>query len=134
MHDVEKRLRLAAEPLQSAASAAAAAVDLMIKRLGLSQSQEDGGERTAAPPAGPGGRRTQPPPSTGDYPSRGHFKRELDELTTCRKEEDLTARQLRRIAELTELLDGDEAAMPWWHRAAQAGDDLAAATLAHLHI
>jgi hypothetical protein len=46
-----------------------------------------------------------------------------DELTTLLEQgAPYEPRQLRRIAELMELLYSDEKARPWWERASEAGD------------
>jgi hypothetical protein len=42
--------------------------------------------------------------------------------------------RLRRIAEIVELLDGEEAAYAWWRHAAQAGDEVAVAVVEDLHL
>ncbi|MFE9525152.1 hypothetical protein [Streptomyces sp. NPDC006631] len=49
----------------------------------------------------------------------GPFKAELDELLA---EPEPDPRQLRRIAELMEIVRGDAEAREWWERAAEAGD------------
>ncbi|MFF4542249.1 hypothetical protein [Streptomyces aureus] len=46
-------------------------------------------------------------------------RKELDTLLTRTRH---TPSELRRIAELTEIVDSDEAALYWWHEAAVAGD------------
>jgi hypothetical protein len=49
----------------------------------------------------------------------GPFRTELEELLAV---DDPEPRQLRRIAEVTEVVHGDDAACEWWVRAAAAGD------------
>ena len=91
------------------------------------------------PAGGPGGPAPDSRGAPGGYrctngsDERG-FRAELDQLLHGGEEREgegggVDAAGLRRIAELTELLDGRAAALPWWHRAAQAGDELAAAAL-----
>uniref|UniRef100_UPI003F494283 hypothetical protein n=1 Tax=Streptosporangium sp. CA-256172 TaxID=3240076 RepID=UPI003F494283 len=69
----------------------------------------------------------------GDQIPLAQFEEELSQLR--RKQ---LARQkggtseLRRIAELVELLEGEQAAIEWWYRAAHAGDPLAALTVQDL--
>ncbi|MET7937627.1 hypothetical protein [Streptomyces sp. NPDC005322] len=41
--------------------------------------------------------------------------------------------RLRRIAEIVELLDDEEAAYVWWRHAAEAGDPVAVAVVEELH-
>lgn len=48
------------------------------------------------------------------------------ELESLRAVEEPTPAQLRRIAELMEIVQGEGAAFPWWVRAAAAGDQDAA--------
>lgn len=62
-------------------------------------------------------------------PAREYSKLELEELLA---EDDPAPAELRRIAELTELLHSDEAAWPWWQRAARAKDPDAVAYLLEL--
>jgi hypothetical protein len=49
----------------------------------------------------------------------GPFRWELKELLAV---DEPDPRQLRRIAEVTEVVDGTDAAREWWVRAAAAGD------------
>ena len=126
MPDVEERLHQAAEPLRDGGLFDAAAVaDRMVKLLGLAQGPGTGGARCQAYSPALGGLRTASPLHT---PPDDQFRDELANLVE-KEVAELTARQLRRVAELTELLDGEDASLPWWRRAARAGDDLAAATL-----
>lgn len=47
------------------------------------------------------------------------------ELTALLELDSRTPGQLRKTAELTELLYTDEKARPWWERAKEAGDEAA---------
>ena len=135
MVDVTKRLLLAAESLKNEVSeseAATFAVRVLL-HLGITPDEEttaDQGNKCRsghmAAPA-PGGHTGD----TGHYPSTTYFRAELAEVQQQidergdEQDDDMSAR-LRRVAELVELLEGEEAALPWWNRAAQAGDHLAA--------
>lgn len=63
--------------------------------------------------------------------SREELLDELSEIT--RDDPVLEGARLRRIAEIVELLDGEEAAYAWWRHAAQAGDEVAVAVVEELH-
>ncbi|NUS86111.1 MAG: hypothetical protein HOY75_26160 [Streptomyces sp.] len=66
--------------------------------------------------------------------SREELLDELDELQEITRDDPgLEGARLRRIAEIVELLDGEEAAYAWWRHAAQAGDEVAVAVVAELH-
>ncbi|MEU6380065.1 hypothetical protein [Streptomyces sp. NPDC046909] len=134
--DAEKRLRLAAESLNREALGfdAEAFTHRVLGRLGIKPSDEgcagDSALRTGhTPVAGPerGGRRRKSDAEEARH--REFFELELEELrsnTTLHTE----PRVLRRIAELTELLNTGREARAWWYRAAQAGDQLAVLTVA----
>lgn len=57
------------------------------------------------------------------------FLEELEELLGL---DERPSHQLRRIAELTEIVYDDAEARPWWERAADAGDEDAVAYLQEL--
>jgi hypothetical protein len=59
-----------------------------------------------------------------EHPKEGDdVKERRDELTALLEQgAPYAPEQLRRIAELMELLYSDEKARPWWERAAEAGD------------
>ncbi|MGY0057450.1 hypothetical protein ACWY4P_12935 [Streptomyces sp. LZ34] len=63
--------------------------------------------------------------------SRAELLDELQEIT--RDDPGMEGARLRRIAEIVELLDGEEAAYAWWRHAAQAGDEVAVAVVEELH-
>ncbi|MER7788342.1 hypothetical protein [Streptomyces sp. NPDC097640] len=69
--------------------------------------------------------------SEEDGASREELLDELREIT--RNHEGKDGAGLRRIAEIVELLDGEEAAYAWWRHAAQAGDEVAVAVVEELH-
>ncbi|MBL1100741.1 hypothetical protein [Streptomyces coffeae] len=60
----------------------------------------------------------------------------LDELREISRDSDggKDGSRLRRIAEIVELLDGEEAACAWWRHAAQAGDAVALAVVEDIAI
>lgn len=134
--DVSKRLLLAAESLRRDVSESDvdAFTVTLLRSLGIASddeitAREKNNHRsglTAAP--APGGHRGD----TGHNPSTAHFRAELTELqlridpTTGGEETEGKPEEIRRVAELVELLEGEQAALLWWHRAAQAGDPLAA--------
>jgi hypothetical protein len=61
---------------------------------------------------------------------RARFQGELEELLGKERKEGLDGSGLRRVAELTELLQGEPDARIWWERAAAQGDVIAAQLLA----
>ncbi|MES4902871.1 MULTISPECIES: hypothetical protein [unclassified Streptomyces] len=64
-------------------------------------------------------------------PGREELLDELRQITRNRDGKDGAG--LRRIAEIVELLDGEEAAYAWWRHAARAGDEVAVAVVEELH-
>ncbi|MEU9792159.1 hypothetical protein AB0E27_16315 [Streptomyces sparsogenes] len=64
-------------------------------------------------------------------PGREELLDELKEIT--RDDPGMEGARLRRIAEIVELLDGEEAACAWWRHAARAGDEVAVAVVEELH-
>lgn len=153
MADVSERLRLAAGSLKKQAALSEASIDVLLARIGFVSERE-----AAAPQGNPsrGGQLAAPAPGgrhgdTGQEPPLAMFEAELAELMelldrgTPNGGESVEIRdtalsqaikpdQLRRVAELVELLDGEQAARTWWLRAANAGDRLAAMTCRDLGI
>lgn len=140
--DVTKRLLLAADSLHRGFpdSDAKAFTAALLRSIGIVQEEEIATRDTStcrsglrAAPA-PGSRSGE----TGRYPPKAHFRAELADLQQRVENHEggdealTTPEQIRRIAELVELLEGEPAALPWWHRAAQAGDSLAAAVIEEL--
>jgi hypothetical protein len=139
--DVSKRLLLAADSLHRyfPDSDAIALAAPLLRSLGIASGEEiatrDSSTRSGLRAAPAPGSRSG---GTGHYPPMAHFRAELAELRERTEsneggDEYLAEPELiRRIAELVELLEGEPAALPWWHRAALAGDPLAAAVIEDL--
>ena len=66
-------------------------------------------------------------------PTREELLDELQEIASAAAWKEDGSR-LRRVAEIVELLDGEEAAYAWWRHAAQAGDEVAVAVVEDLHL
>lgn len=131
--DVEQRLSLAADFLhrESVGWDADGFTERLMAAAGI-----------PTPPAEPDAPAATPPGPRGGYRQEGNgsdalasFRAELNQLLLREEraeggeEAEMERESVRRIAELTELLDGRPASLPWWHRAAQAGDELAAVAL-----
>lgn len=150
MADVSERLRLAAGSLKKQAALSEAFIDVLLARIGFVSERE-----AAAPQGNPsrGGLLAAPAPGgrngdTGQEPLLANFEAELAELmelldrdtpeggetANLAVSQAIRPDQLRRVAELTELLDGEQAAQTWWLRAANAGDSLARRTCRDLGI
>ena len=122
----ELLLRQAAARLRHDGDQIADAVaERVLASLATAEGRVAGGEPEEALSAGPGGLSTSSTSST-DTP-RDRHRRELS--TLLERKDSLGPEQLRRVAELTELFDGEQAAHPWWQAATDAGDDLAADVL-----
>lgn len=130
---VSERLRLAAGSLTKQTMHTEAFTDKLLAQLGIAavctgsapQGNHSRGGQLAAP--APGGLYGD---ESGHEPPLAVFEAELAELLNHDtekggEEQPLEPRQLRRVAELVELLNGEPAAKPWWRRAATAGDGLA---------
>jgi hypothetical protein len=65
-------------------------------------------------------------------PTRGELLDELHGLVPAAEREDGSA--TRRIAEIIEVIDGEDAACVWWLHAAQAGDEVALAIVEDLDL
>lgn len=59
----------------------------------------------------------------------GRFNEELDDILARGKTRQPSPPELRRVAELIELLRSEEEALPWWRLAAEAGDRVAIETM-----
>ncbi|WP_331742819.1 hypothetical protein OG239_42485 (plasmid) [Streptomyces sp. NBC_00868] len=137
--DVEKRLHVAADSLKREATAFDEKL-FMAKIFGALDIVTSGGgdtgprvDRVTAVHPGPGG--PQEDAQSEAPPDLLRFRAELNSLKTYvseggdNQEGGDNPRKLRRIAELVELLDGEQAALPWWQRAAEEGDELAIMTV-----
>ncbi|MGW9498150.1 hypothetical protein ACWG5P_27895 [Streptomyces prasinus] len=128
MDVVTTRLRLAADYLKRESSAAVD--ELMVSAFHAVHTPAAGvgeldrrGEGTALPPTG-----GDPWPahlSTKQEQRRLQFQEELQTLLNHERKGKSDGKALRRIAELTELFNGEQQAQVWWHRAALQGDPVA---------
>ncbi|MFD5512136.1 hypothetical protein ACFWIB_30815 [Streptomyces sp. NPDC127051] len=66
-----------------------------------------------------------------DPPTREELLDELHGLIRVARDEEIGG-VYRRIAEIIEVIDEEEAAHAWWLHAAEAGDEVAVATVEHL--
>lgn len=137
-----ERLRLAAGSLKKQATDTDGFFEQLLMLLGVASACE-----AAVPQGNPsrGGLLAAPARGGRDRsvrhePPLAVFEAELAELLDRETREggasstNPPAHQLRRIAELVELLIGEEAAHSWWLRAADAGDLLAQDTCLDLGI
>ncbi|MGY4966664.1 hypothetical protein [Streptomyces sp. 900105245] len=132
MDAVTTRLSLAADYLKRESSAA---VEELMAAFHAVHTTTAGvgeldrwGEGNALPP--PGGDPRPAHLSTTKEQQHLSFKRELRTLLDDEQEGKADSKALRRIAELTELFDGEQKAQVWWQRAALQGDPVAIMMLA----
>ncbi|MEW2626106.1 hypothetical protein [Streptomyces sp. NPDC048106] len=133
MDALEARLSLAADYLKRESSAAIE--ELMVTAFNVVHTPTAGaglldrrGEGFSLPSSGGGPRPAHQ--STSKETKRRRFSEELHTLLERERKEPLESHALRRIAELTELFEGEEEAQSWWHRAALKGDSVAIMMLA----
>ncbi|MGW6857831.1 hypothetical protein [Streptomyces xanthophaeus] len=127
--NVEERLA-AVDPLPGGRFDAGAFLARVLPELGIAYRPD----ASAAGPYGAGpwhdgdeGDGREP----SDPPDREELLDELHGLICVARDEEIGG-VYRRIAEILELVDGEEAAQAWWLHAAQAGDEVAVATVEHL--
>lgn len=128
--DVEKRLRRDAESLRKEAARfdSAAFLARFLQEVGQEGRPDDGSASETIIPSAPQpqGGEASDPAQEGHHESLRSFRQELERL---RHEDsrgiELHPEEIRRIAELVELLEGEKAAGAWWQRAVRSGDELA---------
>ncbi|CAN3982973.1 hypothetical protein [Kitasatospora purpeofusca] len=135
MEAVSQRLRLAADLLNE--EVARFDPERLVSRLLVSLGIA--GDTGTVP--GVPGRGESPARDTGGHLAHatgGHdgdglqrFCMEREALLS-KREEEWSAGELRRIAELTELLVSEQEAGHWWLKSAEAGDEIAAMMVAEL--
>ncbi|MBX9427518.1 hypothetical protein [Streptomyces lateritius] len=134
MDALEARLSLAADYLKRESSAAieeltATAFNVVHTPTTGAGQLDRRGEGFSLPPSGGDPRPVHR--STSQEASRDmRFLEELHTLLERERKEPLENHALRRIAELTELFEGEEEAQIWWRRAALQGDSVAIMMLA----
>ncbi|MGY4983952.1 hypothetical protein ACWCYL_43715 [Streptomyces sp. 900105755] len=132
MDALTERLRLAADYLTRASSAAVVEMFLTAQSAVYSPTArvgelDRGGECTMLSPTG-GDPRPARLSTIEDRQLR--FRKEYKELLEAEEKGNIDSVALRRIAELTELFEGEQQAQVWWHRAALQGDPVAIMMLA----
>ncbi|MFF6873134.1 MULTISPECIES: hypothetical protein [unclassified Streptomyces] len=133
MDALEARLSLAADYLKRESSAAieelmVTAFDVVHTPTARAGQLDRRGEGFSLPPSGGDPRPAHRSTSQGATGKR--FLAELQTLLERERKEPLESHALRRVAELTELFEGEEEAQTWWHRAALQGDPVAIMMLA----
>ncbi|WP_353947430.1 hypothetical protein ABII15_39005 (plasmid) [Streptomyces sp. HUAS MG91] len=125
--DTIVRLRLAAGYLKRTSNAAAEEVMQEAFHAVRASSKTCAGELdwrgegSAFPPPG----RDPRPAHLSTEENPHQFSAELARLLTDDRKGNADSTALRRIAELTELLEGEQPAQVWWQRAALQGDAVA---------
>ncbi|MFC8496125.1 hypothetical protein ACFUJU_36075 [Streptomyces sp. NPDC057235] len=134
MDALKTRLRLTAEYLKRESSTAVdelmtAAFHAVHTPAGIAGELVRRGEGPAPLPPTGGELRSAHHPITKEE-RRTQFQEELRTLLDRERKETIDGPALRRIAELTELFQDENAAQIWWERAAHRGDAVARMMLA----
>ncbi|MER6782368.1 MULTISPECIES: hypothetical protein [unclassified Streptomyces] len=134
MDALEMRLRLTADYLKRESSTAveelmaAAFQAVRAPTAGAGELDRRGEGLKSLPPSGGDPRSVHPTITKEQRWTR--FREELKALLEAERRGDIEAAALRRIAELTELMHGEQEAQMWWDRAALQGDTIAVMMLA----